>query len=128
MDKLSKKEELFTKQLVKEAGLSKPSVDFTKRVMEVVAAKSSIQEVYQPLISKRVWGVLAGVMAICLVLLFVIPIGNEPLFGTLEMHKYMNFSIPELKLSKTMLYALGCTALFLVQIPFLKHYLGKQYK
>ncbi|MBZ0327846.1 MAG: hypothetical protein K8F54_09610 [Altibacter sp.] len=128
MDKPYKNEELFTKKLVKEAGLSKPSVDFTMRVMTEVTRRKVTQSVYQPLISNRTWGVLAVVLTILLVVIIAFPLGDDAIFGALHLDTYLNFSMRPLKLSKTVVYAIGFTALFLVQIPFLKHYLGKQYR
>ena len=128
MDKPSRKEELFTKKIVKEAGLSKPSFDFTQRVMAVVSAQKATQNIYQPLISKRTWAIVAATAIICLFFILLIPIENESFFSALKLHERLQFSLPQLELSKTLTYAIGFMALFLLQIPFLKNYLGKQYR
>lgn len=128
MDKQSKKEELFTTKIVKEAGLSKPSFDFTKQVMAVVSSQKVTTKAYQPLISQRTWGIVAVVATLCLILILMIPIENESYFSALKLHERLQFSLPHLELSKTLTYAIGFTALFLLQIPFLKNYLEKQYR
>ena len=128
MDKPSKKEELFIKKIVKEAGLSKPPFDFTQRVMTVISAQKATQSVYQPLISKRTWGIVAVVATLCVFLIWMIPIENESYFSALKLHERLQFSLPHFELSKTLTYAIGFMALFLLQIPFLKNYLGKQYR
>jgi hypothetical protein len=128
MDKPSKKEENFTKKIIKEAGLSAPSIDFTNQVMAIVTARKVVQKAYQPLISKRAWGIVTIAISLVLLLILTIPFENESYFSALKLQERLQFSLPQWELSKTLTYAIGFMALFLLQIPFLKHYLGKQYR
>ena len=125
MDKPSKKEEQFTRDLLKSAGLSTPSEGFSNRLMQTIVSRQVAKNVYQPLLSKKAWGVLVILLMIVVIAIFVLPLNQESLLDKLGMTSNFNFSFPEFKLSKTFTYAIGFLALFLVQIPFLKHYFGK---
>ncbi|PKA82158.1 hypothetical protein ATE92_0283 [Ulvibacter sp. MAR_2010_11] len=128
MDKPSEKIESFTRKLVKEAGVSKPSIDFKSRVMEAVIQQSQIQKVYQPLLSKQVLGLFVVVIVVGVAVLYFMTFENSTLLERLDLGRNLNISIPEMKTSKMLTYAVGCFALFLVQIPFLKKYLEKQHR
>lgn len=122
MDKQSKAEEAFIKKSVQEAGLLKPSLDFSQRVMTAVAKNAAAKTVYRPLITKPVWVLLGFMVAACILILFFFPSEGISLFDRWEWVKLSNieFSVPTLELSKTVTYAIGFLVLFLVQIPFLK--------
>ncbi len=130
MEKPSKDFEEFTQKMIREAGVSKPSPDFTDRVMEAIAAKTVHAKVYRPLIARRTWNLLAIIAIVGLIGVYFLPVASNPFFENLEISQKIgfNFSFPEFKTSKTFTYALGFLALFLVQIPFLKHYVLKRYK
>ena len=130
-----KMEEPFNKQdkilrdLLQESSLEKPSLDFSKAVMEKIQAKSPVTA-YKPLISKRSWGWIALVFLIASVGLYFYPESNwidldrgfvvEKLSGTTTF-------FPNVEISKTTLYAVVFLALFFIQIPFLKRFLEKNY-
>ena len=106
--------------LVKEAGLEQPGPDFTKGVIGKLQPKTATTT-YRPLIGKTAWTAIALIaLAVLLIVLFV-PVGALSWEGK----RFEGFSCEAARgwkpqLSKTSLYALGCLALFLVQIPFLK--------
>ena len=106
--------------LVKEAGLEKPGPDFTDSIMSKITPKTASQ-VYRPLISKTAWIVIGLIAVAVSVFLLLVPMGTLAWGGQL-MDGLSLEAAPswQPELSKTTLYALGCLALFLVQIPFLK--------
>jgi ribosome-binding factor A len=58
--KTEKNIEEFTKYIMKEANVEKPSADFVNKVMNSVKMESdlSVSKVYQPLISKSAWAAI----------------------------------------------------------------------
>ncbi|MCF6307932.1 MAG: hypothetical protein L3J09_08250 [Flavobacteriaceae bacterium] len=129
MEKPSKKIESFTGNLIKEAGLQQPSVDFFANVMNAVEIEK-IQKpiVYQSLISKQTWIILLVASVIVTGLLFIFPSSSETIVNlpNLNFEKLL-FQLPELHFSKITIYGIGFLGLFLVQIPFLKRQLNKSY-
>ncbi|MEM7186805.1 MAG: hypothetical protein AAF466_09115 [Bacteroidota bacterium] len=114
--------EKLTNKWVAEAGIQQPSKGFARQVMDAIDAKSTVKQVYRPLISLKAWGWVAALIIGTWVLLQYMPEGQQSFVSGLETsdlptveHLFQNF-----KLSKTMVYAIGFMALFLVQIPFLK--------
>ncbi len=63
--------ENFTKKLVKETSLEKPSMSFSKNVMNAINKLETEKEisVYQPLISKKVWLIIIGSLLGSMILL-----------------------------------------------------------
>lgn len=114
----------FTRKLIIESGMHKPTPDFSKRVVEAIELKSVKSNVYQPLISQRSWVFIIITVVVCLISLYFLPITGNSILDKLEIGQYINleFSLPEIKLSKTFIYAIGFLSLFLVQIPILKYY------
>lgn len=128
MEKQSENIDRITKKIIKDAGLHQPSSDFFSNVMEAIETQStSASIVYQPLISKKTWMLLSTITVAFLVLLFVFPVFSETsLINPItipEQFKF-NFTLPEMKLSKTAIYGVGFLSLFLLQIPFLKRQLN----
>ena len=128
MEKQSENIDRITKKIIKDAGLHQPSKDFFSNVMEAIESQStSASIVYKPLISKTTWMLIFAIAAVVLVLLFVFPVFSETsLINPItipEQFKF-NFTLPEMKLSKTTIYGVGFLSLFLLQIPFLKRQLN----
>jgi hypothetical protein len=70
--KTEKNIEEFTKYIMKEANVEKPSADFLNKVMDSVKMESelSVSKVYQPLISKSAWASIAvAFVALCIFIL-----------------------------------------------------------
>lgn len=61
-DSMDVRLEEMTTRIVQDAGLKKPDVDFTSRIMEAVESKS-LTTVYTPLISKKMWWVIGVIIA-----------------------------------------------------------------
>ena len=128
MEKQPENIDRITKKIIKDAGLHQPSKDFFSNVMEAIESQStSASIVYKPLISKTTWMLIFAIATVVLVLLFVFPIFSETsLINPItipEQFKF-NFTLPEMKLSKTTIYGVGFLSLFLLQIPFLKRQLN----
>jgi hypothetical protein len=126
MEKSSKKIDRITQEIVRSGGLNKPSTNFKANVMEAVSMIESEKISYTPLISKKIWIVLAMVFLVVLVYLFQFTntdfdlLEDIPLFEKLAA---FDLSFPEMKLSKEMIYGIGFLGLFLLQVPFLKRQL-----
>lgn len=120
----------ITKKIVQDGGLETPSKDFFKNVMQAIE-QPEVQSLidYQPLISKKVWGVLlVGLLTSILVLFVLFPTYSETsLLSKLNWVESYSFSLPEVQLSKTTIYGIGFLSLFLLQIPFLKKQLNNHY-
>jgi hypothetical protein len=70
--KTEKNIEEFTKYIMKEANVEKPSADFLNKVMDSVKMESelSLSKVYRPLISKSAWAAIAvAFVALCIFIL-----------------------------------------------------------
>ncbi len=129
MEKRSKDIDKVTQKLVNDAGLHQPSTAFLTHVMEAVSKQTYSQKVYQPLISKRGWGIFAIILVVSILLLYIFPTTQDTFIDQFinSENLSVNFQLPEFKLSKTMIYGIGFLALFLLQIPFLKRFIVKNY-
>ena len=116
------------KNLFKEAPLEKPSIDFSKKVMQQIE-KTKMYQPYRPLISKKTWMGIAAVFILGLVWVYMNPsssIYNEVNYNFAEQINLKN-PFEGFSLSKTTTYAIGFMALFFFQIPVLKRILEKKY-
>lgn len=114
-------------ELVKEAGLDQVGPDFTNNVMARLQPKGVAQAaLYRPLIGKKAWVVIGSIVLAILLFVLFVPVGSLPWSSSFA----EGWTLPEtnwdLQLSKTSMYALGCLALFFLQIPFLKRYLEQR--
>jgi len=135
MEKNKDKElDIFIKRIVKEIGSEEPSIDFTDSVLSKIRSvdeKSTV--VYQPLISKSTWWILAA--AVTTVLLYAF-FGNPDIennwFGIFRLKELSAFNlfgkIPDLSVSDTFVYGFLVLALFTgVQVFLLKQHFDKRY-
>ena len=129
MEKRSENIDKNTQGLIKEGGLHKPSYNFVENVMEAVSTLEIKQEVFKPLISKKGWMLFILFSIAILVILTIIPNNDYSILSSYEFFQkpIFNVSIPEMKLSKVMIYGIGFLGLFLLQIPFLKRQLDRRY-
>ena len=128
MEKPFNEKKDMLKQWMQELPLESPSSDFTTKVMGQIHGKSLITE-YKPLISKTAW-VIIGLLIIGAVLwLYFNPSSNMIPEEQLSILDGLQFKNPfeALQLSRTSLYAIAFLALFIVQIPFLKRVVEKNY-
>ena len=118
------KEESLARKLIKEAGLEKPSSNFSVNVLYAIEKRKAVVE-FKPLLSKKLLIGLAFLMASSLLVLFFMTTGFS-----LQLHlNYFNFpSFPQVEFSRNMLYAIGFVSLFFLQIPVLKSLLEKQFR
>lgn len=126
MEKRSR-EDILLKKLVKDAGMEKPSANFSANVLLSLPERRSVK-VYKPLISKKAW-IGIGVLYSIGILVFFIFNSDLSLGKNLNLpfedlgHFQINF--PKIELSRTMSYSIALISLFFLQIPFLKHYIEK---
>lgn len=126
----NKELDIFTKKYIKELEVSTPSVDFTKSIL-LNLEKS--KEVYKatPLISKKMWFFLTGMMVIAIVyvsrgatsLAFTMPEINLDFLTPIQTF----FSTKTIHISHTTAY-ISClfSVMVLVQIYILKGYFTKK--
>ena len=125
MEKQYKDEDQFIKQLINEAGLEQPSGAFSKNVMSAIQRRSVPMPEYVPLISAKAWRALAALTLVVICILTLVPFE-----GVSVLQKYapidrisLSYTFPTFKVSNSMLYGIIFTALFLVEIPFLKRFI-----
>ena len=129
MEKPSKTEETFLKNIIQDLPLDKPAVDFSKRVMQRIDAKEATIQ-YQPLITTP-WKIVIGIALVLVFGWLVMNTGaasnswlNFKWLNEMSVWNNLNASF---KLSKTAVYAILFLGLFLLQVPYLKRMLEKQY-
>ncbi len=124
MEEQFKNIDRLTEKLVKDAGINKPSANFLSDVMSAVN-QTAIKQEYKPLISRSTWFIIGTLFAALFVALYFYSTPELSLLQDLNLFEKLSFEIPtsELKVPKTMVYAIGFLGLFLFQIPFLKNYL-----
>ncbi|MDG5492078.1 hypothetical protein [Psychroserpens sp. SPM9] len=126
LDKLSRK-------VIGKSAIESPSFDFTQVVMhQVQALQSPKATTYVPLISKRVWLVIAlmfvGVMSY---LIFGSSAANNKWVTALGLEHLpdvdLSYFLAQVEFSQTLIYAIMLFGIMLcVQIPILKRYFDKR--
>lgn len=131
MEEQFNREDEFLKKLLNEAITEKPSADFKSKIMRHIEADKSLIKAYKPLISERVWYLVAFAMVISTGWLYFqfseISIDFSGNFDYLKL-EILQIQLPNIHLSRTMQYAVAFVALFFLQIPFLKRVIDKQYE
>ena len=133
MDKQSNKIDKLTHKLINEAGLENPSAEFFINVMDKIEAQKVSQPiVFEPLISKKMWMLIALLTIVALVLLTIYPVFTESSFYQLpSLNKFAiqlpEVQFPEIHFSKITVYGIGFLSLFLIQIPFLKKQIDQRF-
>lgn len=126
MEKSSKKIDKITQEIIRSGGLHRPSNDFVENVMKAVSAIESNRFTYTPLIPKKGWVILFLTFLVLLVYIFFFSDTDFTLIGNIllfEKIAAIDLKLPEIKLSKELIYGIGFLGLFLLQIPFLKRQL-----
>jgi hypothetical protein len=126
--------EEITDKLMKETSLEKPPADFTAKVMfQVYAAGTATATLYKPLISKRSWLIIFGIIA--LLLIYLVSNGNAPAGDWLNQVSFTDFnnkminSFTGYHFSPITIYAVVLSAIMLlIQITYLKHYFNKRFE
>ncbi|MFY0629166.1 MAG: hypothetical protein JXR05_02225 [Flavobacteriaceae bacterium] len=125
----------FLKKQIQEIPLDSPSKDFTSNLMGVLEKETSIKAQYVPLISKKVWIVMATLIAASLVALFIIPFQQQE--GSLLDKVPVDFSFLDkisfsglfdgLSVSSSTFYAMLLFSIMVgVQIFYIKGYFSKR--
>jgi hypothetical protein len=99
MEAENKKLDQFTKDVIQEAGLATPSVDFLANVMAEVSKEKVPVQVYKPLINKVGWMLIASIFLIFTFVLTRFSLGFSILgdwdLSSLFVQKYdIKFTIP----------------------------------
>lgn len=125
----------FTKKIIKKAALESPSIHFTSEIMSQVAALNDKSvTVYKPLISKKVWFLIAlSFVVLCTYLILGTETEKESWLSTLDFNALSNNNFTNalsgFKMSKTLMYAVVFFGLmFCIQIPFLKNHFDKRFE
>jgi hypothetical protein len=126
--------DVFIKKMVKEAGLESPSQDFTNKVFHQIQGISvqSPVTLYQPLISKKTWGIL-GILFLGIIgyLQYGSTVKNTLWLSGINTDFLSKFDIlavlSNISLSETMSYSLvGLAFCLYIQLFFIKRYLDRR--
>lgn len=132
--------EQFVEKMMKKTSLDMPSSDFTANIMsKVLEIKTSEATVYKPLISKKVWGIIAlGAVALILYGVFGTETEASSFVNTIDFSLFTNnkivntisgFKTSSFQVSKTFGYALMSLGIMIcVQILFLKHHFNQRFE
>jgi hypothetical protein len=126
MEEPYKNSEKLAKGWIQEVGLEKPSSSFEIKILQRIEAKRLLQKA-TPLISTKGWFVLGILFIVGSFLLYAYPSQKISFNNDLDWGIVNKFnSLGTISVSATTQYAFLFLALFLVQLPFLKHYLDKE--
>jgi hypothetical protein len=124
MEKPFKDLDKKTAQLFKDAGLEKVSPHFKNKVMDAITVRPAPQKIYQPLITKQMWLLIAAGVAIIFLAVYLVPTESNTFKNPgLLINLDLDIEMPKFHISRIFTYAIGFLALFLIEIPFLKRYL-----
>lgn len=119
MEKQYKKDDNLIKNLISDAGLEQPSMNFDNAVMEQILNAEHKSVAYRPLITPKAWIFVGLIVAAIALILIFLPSGGEP--GILsDRLPEMNFDFPKYNIPTTFIYAVLFMGLFLIQVPILK--------
>ena len=125
-DKLKDELTGLTDKIMKEASLETPSNDFTINVMSRIEELGT-STVYQPLISKKMWVVIALGIAALMFLALSGSIESMTLFSDLRLNFDLYKLLPSLSVSSPFMYGVFfLSILLIIQVPFLKYYFDKR--
>jgi len=121
MEKPSKDVQKLTQNWVNEVGVEQPSPSFVNDVMKRIELNTAKSGVYKPLVSKKAWVLVTTVVIGGIILLFLYPTGEPSYVQAKLLEEVSKVKNPfrGVEISKTLMYAVGCLALFLIQVPFL---------
>ncbi len=130
----NKELDILLKKMVKEAGLESPSVHFTDQILYKIqhVKQQSSATVYQPLISRTTWGLLA--MALLGIFFYSIfgTVNSVRLWSSIEnidfLSKYdLLTKLANSPISETLSYSiLGLSFFVYLQLYLLKRYMDKR--
>lgn len=121
MEAENKKLDQFTREVIQDAGLSAPSVDFLANVMVEVSKEKVPVKVYKPLITKVGWMIIGALFLIFAFVLTRFSLGFSILgdwnLSSLMIHKYE----PKIEIPATYAYCFFFLLVFvLIQVSIIQ--------
>ncbi|WP_299278563.1 hypothetical protein [uncultured Psychroserpens sp.] len=125
----------LARKVIGKSAIESPSFDFTNTVMSQIKQLSTSKvTTYVPLISKRVWFIVAiAIIGVIVYSIFGSSTADSGLLDKIGMERFSNleFNNPlgSLDISPTVIYSVLLFIVMLcIQIPFLKHYFDKRFE
>ncbi|MEH6535641.1 MAG: hypothetical protein V7719_04565 [Psychroserpens sp.] len=125
----------LTRKVIGKSAMERPSLDFTQTIMsQIKALKTSKITTYVPLISKRMWSIMAVGMVAILVYIGLSTSGEESSWlNNLGLERFSNYELSNplagIEFSQTLVYAVLLFAIMLcIQIPILKRHFDKRFE
>ena len=121
----------LSREVMGKSAIESPSFDFTNTVMsQINSLNTSRVTVYEPLISKWVWGVIAAVFA---GVVWFSRSGTSKeksrWFSELDVDFEIANPLTQIELSQTVIYSIVLfAAMICIQIPVLKHYFNRRFE
>lgn len=128
------KEDIFLKKYLQEIDLESPNSNFTNNIMDTLLQEEKKTVLKnEPLISKKMWFVVYGFIAICVWLLYSDNTTSSIKFPSVDLSFLNKIQIPNLfdnlSISNTLFYAIAFfTAMVFVQIMYLKNHFNKRFE
>ncbi|CAM1357162.1 hypothetical protein [Tenacibaculum ascidiaceicola] len=123
----------FTKKYINEIEAETPSIDFTANIMDAIL-KEEQSSIYKaaPLISKRVWFVLAGILAVSILFVSKGASSSWLQIPEIKMDYLSNIQLPNLfeNITVSNLMLSACfffTVMVFVQIYYLKNHFTRKF-
>ncbi len=123
MNTTEKRIEKLSEKIMQETSLESPSANFTANIMSQLQEKTIT---YKPLISKKVWTLVAACIALAVIFNFNSELARPEWLDVISIKERFSYSldslIPNLEIPKTYLYSVVFLAIFiLLQIPYFKY-------
>lgn len=128
------KEDIFLKKYLQEIDLESPNSNFTNNIMDTLLQEEKKTVLKnEPLISKKMWFVVYGFIAICVWFLYSDNTTSSIKFPSVDLSFLNKIQIPNLfdnlSISNTLFYAIAFfTAMVFVQIMYLKNHFNKRFE
>ncbi|MDP2541478.1 hypothetical protein CSC81_00175 [Tenacibaculum discolor] len=123
----------FTKKYINEIEAETPSIDFTANIMDAILKEEQFS-IYKaaPLISKRVWFVLAGILAVSILFVSKGASSSWLQIPEIKMDYLSNIQLPNLfeNITVSNLMLSACfffTVMVFVQIYYLKNHFTRKF-
>jgi len=134
-DKQMDRLDVLTKKMVKEIPQEKPSINFSKNVMDTVFAIELAKELKKskPLIAKKTWFLLGMIIVAATIFLYMNATSNTSLLATIDISTYTNaiyFDMPMgFSVSNATIYGFVFFALMIgIQIKYIKNYHSRNWQ
>ena len=123
MNTTEKQIEKLSEKIMQETSLESPSANFTANIMSQLQEKTIT---YKPLISKKVWVLVAACIALAVIFNFNSELSRPEWLDIVSIRERLSYSldslVPNLEMPKTYIYSMVFLAIFiLIQIPYFKY-------